>query len=168
MLKEEQGTLCKSCHIDLEEGLTAAPYKHQPASAGECTQCHSPHKAKLEVLLLAPKTALCLNCHTKVKEKIENERVHWPAENDCLGCHRPHFSDEPAVTTKPLHGLCGECHETDSDSFRKAHIGISAEVMNCNRCHNPHASKDPKLFKDVMHAPFAARSCDPCHIVEQK
>jgi hypothetical protein len=38
-------------------------------------------------------------------------------------------------------------------------------VMNCRNCHDPHASKDPKFFKSVVHAPFAGRSCEECHII---
>jgi hypothetical protein len=38
--------------------------------------------------------------------------------------------------------------------------------MDCRNCHNPHGSEDPKYFKDEVHAPFAGRSCEDCHIVE--
>jgi hypothetical protein len=37
--------------------------------------------------------------------------------------------------------------------------------MDCRKCHDPHASKDLKFFKPYMHAPFAGRSCEDCHIV---
>jgi hypothetical protein len=37
--------------------------------------------------------------------------------------------------------------------------------MNCVKCHDPHASKDPALFRSNLHAPFAARSCEECHVV---
>ena len=51
---------------------------------------------------------------------------------------------------------------------RSAHIYIDASVMNCRSCHDPHASKDPKFFKENVHAPFAGRSCDDCHIVNKR
>jgi hypothetical protein len=40
--------------------------------------------------------------------------------------------------------------------------------MNCVGCHSPHTSKDPKLFKEQVHAPFAGRSCEECHVVPNK
>jgi hypothetical protein len=41
-------------------------------------------------------------------------------------------------------------------------------TMNCVICHNPHASKDAKFFRANQHAPFAARTCDACHLVDGK
>jgi hypothetical protein len=52
-------------------------------------------------------------------------------------------------------------------AFGKAHLGIDPAVMNCVKCHDPHASKDPGLFREALHAPFAARSCEECHVVER-
>lgn len=94
-------------------------------------------------------------------------RSHAPAKQDCMSCHKPHFSAAKPLLTVPQQALCAECHETTDAAFSASHAGISAEVMDCVKCHNPHASKDPKYFKDVMHAPFAARSCEPCHVSGQ-
>ena len=69
---------------------------------------------------------------------------------------------------QPIPALCGDCHDLNDSSFAKAHINIKAAVMDCKSCHDPHASKDPKLFKENVHPPFAARSCDDCHIGEKK
>jgi predicted CXXCH cytochrome family protein len=71
------------------------------------------------------------------------------------------------MINQPLHDLCAQCHEPDAESFQTLHLGIAAADMDCIKCHSPHVSMDPKFFRDVMHAPFAARSCEPCHIVEQ-
>ena len=54
-----------------------------------------------------------------------------------------------------------------AEEAAKGHLNISADVMNCMDCHSPHASKDPKFFKNTVHPPFAARTCDDCHIVEK-
>jgi CO dehydrogenase/acetyl-CoA synthase gamma subunit (corrinoid Fe-S protein) len=69
---------------------------------------------------------------------------------------------------QPLQTLCGECHDLKGADFAKAHIDIKASLMDCRDCHDPHASKDPKLFKEVIHPPFAARSCEDCHITGEK
>jgi predicted CXXCH cytochrome family protein len=142
--------------------------KHAPVSAGECTKCHSPHRSKIVKLLALESPDICFTCHKEIKTKIEKEKAHQPARRDCLRCHKPHISQEPSLLAQPQHTVCGECHDLKGSSFSTAHIGIDPAVMNCMNCHSPHASKDPKLFKDNMHPPFAARSCDECHVVEKR
>jgi hypothetical protein len=70
--------------------------------------------------------------------------------------------------SSPQAKLCGECHDTKAAAFSAAHLGIDPAVMDCVSCHDPHASKDPKLFKSQVHAPFAGRSCEECHVVPNK
>jgi predicted CXXCH cytochrome family protein len=106
-----------------------------------------------------------MTCHTDLKTKMSNEKTHQPAARDCQRCHKPHFSAQPSLVNAAVQPLCGECHDYKKATFGKAHINIEAAVMNCRNCHDPHASKDPKFFKDVVHAPFAGRSCEECHIV---
>ena len=145
--------------------MTGAKDVHQPIAAGECTKCHSPHKAKLDSLLLASSPDLCLTCHKDLKERMAKEKAHSPAATDCLRCHTPHFGAQQALLSQPIQLLCSQCHDSKAKSFDSAHIGIDAAVMHCEKCHDPHASKDPKFFKEYVHAVFASRSCDECHIV---
>jgi predicted CXXCH cytochrome family protein len=161
----KQDTLCFTCHADMEQGIKDGASKHSPVTKGECTNCHSPHKSKLKSLLLASSPDLCLTCHKDMKERMGKENVHPPAEGDCLTCHKPHFSAQSTLLVQQVPDLCGNCHDFAQPSFVKAHIGIDAKLMDCRVCHNPHTSKDPKFFKEVMHPPFAARSCETCHIV---
>jgi predicted CXXCH cytochrome family protein len=165
MAMDRQGPLCFSCHPDLEKQLAESKSKHAPVSDGECTQCHNPHKAKLENLLLAKSPDLCQTCHKDLKMRVEEEKAHPPAVRDCQRCHKPHSSVQAALMNQPIQALCGECHDSKKATFGKAHLNIEAAVMNCRNCHDPHASKDPKFFKSVVHAPFAGRSCEECHIV---
>ena len=46
-----------------------------PVVNAECTKCHSPHKAKLDNLLLAKSPDLCLTCHKDLKTKMEKEKA---------------------------------------------------------------------------------------------
>ena len=165
---EPQKLLCLSCHDDFEEQMRSAPSQHFPVTDGQCSECHSPHQSKLKSLLLAKSPDLCLVCHQDLKTKMAEENSHSPAERNCQRCHQPHSGSLNKLLTLPLQALCGECHEPETESFQQAHVSIAAEVMNCMSCHDPHASKDPKYFKPTMHAPFAARTCDACHIVEKE
>jgi predicted CXXCH cytochrome family protein len=139
--------------------------RHKPVLSDECTKCHSPHKAKLDKLLLAKSPDLCLTCHKDLKTRLEKEKAHQPAARNCERCHKPHFSEERALINQKIQPLCGECHDYKKPSFAKSHLGIDPQVMDCRVCHEPHASKDPKFFKAYMHAPFAGRACEECHIV---
>jgi predicted CXXCH cytochrome family protein len=162
--------------------------------AGECTACHSPHKASLDSLLLARYPDLCLACHTDLKAKMYKKGggapvsqsggsgsgaekttkeadteiyVHSLADLEkCETCHTPHFSAEPDLIIEPIQPLCGKCHDYTKTSFAKAHINIDANLMDCRNCHAPHTSKSPKFFKDEIHKPFADRACKDCHVVE--
>ena len=148
--------------------MKGAKSTHPPIMNGECTKCHSPHKSKLAKLLLSPSPDLCLTCHKGTKEKLAKETPHPPAQKNCQTSHLPHFSAEPSLLAEPQKSLCSECHDLKAAPFTKEHLGIDPGQMNCMSCHNPHASKDPKFFKEDIHPPFAARSCDECHIVEKR
>jgi predicted CXXCH cytochrome family protein len=165
MIVKKQDEICFTCHPDMEKAIKGGISKHAPITKGECSKCHSPHKAKLKSLLLASRPDLCLTCHKNMKERMAKENVHAPAAGDCLTCHKPHFSAQPTLLVQQVPDLCSNCHDFTRDSFVKAHIGIDPKNMDCRHCHDPHTSKDPKFFKEVMHAPFAARSCEACHIV---
>ena len=164
MLVDKQEKVCFECHTEIKDGLKGGKSRHAPVSGGECTKCHSPHQGKLNKLLLAQGPDLCLTCHKDLKEKMRNEKTHSPAGRDCLRCHGPHFTGEGNLLAKPVQTLCSECHNVKEASFGKAHFQIDPAVMNCVTCHTPHASKDPKFFKEKVHAPFAGRSCEDCHL----
>jgi len=100
-----------------------------------------------------------------LKTRMEKEKAHQPAARDCERCHKPHFSAEASLLNQKIQPLCGECHDYKKTSYTKAHLSIDPSVMDCRNCHEPHASKDPKFFKANMHAPFAGRTCEECHIV---
>jgi len=121
----------------------------------------------LKTLLLAKSPDLCTSCHKPLKERIATEKAHPPVD-DCLTCHAPHHSAQPKLATQPLGELCGNCHDAKEKGFQKAHLAIEPAAIDCMSCHDPHASKDPKFFKAKVHAPFAARECEACHVTEKK
>jgi len=165
MITGKQDKICFQCHSDIRDRLSTGKSRHAPVKQGECTKCHSPHKAKLKGLLLARGADACLTCHEGLKKRIALEKAHSPVKGDCETCHVPHSSREASLLAKPTQELCSECHEVKDAAFARAHIRIEPGAMDCKGCHDPHASKDPKFFKGVAHPPFAARSCGDCHEV---
>jgi predicted CXXCH cytochrome family protein len=168
MLLKKQDALCLECHDGLQKTLKLGKSRHSPVDSGECTKCHNPHQSKLVKLLLAESPELCFTCHKTIKMRQEKEKSHRPAQRDCGKCHGPHASSNRFLLDQPLQALCGECHDLKGAPFTKAHLGISPTAMSCTSCHDPHTSKDPKFFKENVHPPFAARSCDECHITGDK
>ncbi len=168
MIVNRQDKLCSECHSELAEQIRQGKDRHAPVLKGECTKCHSPHKAKLEKLLLAASPDMCLTCHKDLKAKMDREKVHSPARRDCLRCHKPHVSAQPTLLSSPVGALCADCHDVKAPAFRTAHFDIDASVMNCVSCHTPHASTDPKFFKENLHGPFASRACGECHVAGEK
>jgi predicted CXXCH cytochrome family protein len=114
--------------------------------------------------MLAQEPEVCTACHGALGSRLASENRHAPVE-DCSDCHAPHVSSEAKLLHEPQSDTCSECHDVSDEAFGAAHLGIDPAVMNCVRCHDPHASKDPKLFKPTLHAPFAGRACEECHVV---
>lgn len=91
--------LCVECHEELSaESLEEDGYVvHAPAAAGECLECHRPHKSRHESLLRTgdPFETVCFSCHEpedvlELDPHIDLE----PEERRCIDCHHPHASDE--------------------------------------------------------------------------
>ena len=144
--------------------MDAGRAKHEPAAAGACTACHSPHQTALEGLLLAKGPDLFLGCHRALKSAMDGGEVHSPAAGDCLLCHQPHASAENRLMVRPARELCAGCHDLTTAAFSAAHLQIEPARIRCERCHDAHASKEPHFFKSNAHAPFAAKSCQDCHL----
>ncbi len=89
-LLSQPPALCFKCHDNF---LSEVQFKHGPASAGYCTECHHPHMDKNKFMLKRKGQKLCLYCH-QMNDIIKNE-VHLEIEDtDCWECHDPHGSNE--------------------------------------------------------------------------
>jgi predicted CXXCH cytochrome family protein len=168
LLKVPAGTLCSGCHSTLVKNTGPGGSRHAPFAEGACTGCHSPHWSASQKLLRSAGPDLCLGCHRKLREILAKEKVHSPASGDCRSCHASHVSKEAYLLLRPILDTCNQCHEVSSDSFKKAHGGVRAEVMKCPSCHSPHSSKRAGFFKEYLHPPFEAGSCEDCHVTEKK
>jgi predicted CXXCH cytochrome family protein len=81
--------LCWDCH-DREE--FEGEVVHGPVAAGECVECHSPHKSKFPSLLLSKGSSICAKCHDRrTFPSVDQHRVE--RGDECLDCHDPHAGD---------------------------------------------------------------------------
>ena len=69
--------LCLQCHENIKDALSTKPFRHGPASAGECTLCHSPHSSETSFLLRRKAFDLCTSCHVEKKRRHSyDHRIH--------------------------------------------------------------------------------------------
>jgi len=89
--------LCFECHDDKKEEELAkqAELVHGPTAAGECVECHDPHKSRFKFLLRKadPISRLCFTCHDR--EDVLSADAHTDLEGEeCTECHNPHAGGE--------------------------------------------------------------------------
>jgi predicted CXXCH cytochrome family protein len=147
--KMEQPQLCYQCHDDF--GKTNA-FLHGPVESGFCTQCHQPHKATIETLLLRNGQDLCLKCH--IKDKIVSNRVHTNIETkSCMACHDPHGGASSTYLNK---NSCFTCHDDFTANKQFVHGPVAAGP--CTTCHASHKSTSVNLLVNTGSA-----LCLNCH-----
>ena len=89
--------LCFECHDDKtgeyaeENGMMI----HAPVEAGECIECHSPHRSRYKHLLLSdPVRTLCFKCHEESIAGGAYDHPELELEDHCTDCHNPHMSED--------------------------------------------------------------------------
>ena len=145
---------CFSCH---ERAAFQKRVKHEPAVAGGCSACHSPHAARFSGLLQQQTKKLCYSCHTAEAEKHGQGTVHQPVrQGECLSCHEPHASDHANLLKASQGELCFTCHTALPKKFKFTHTPYANG--QCASCHQSHQSQYPYL---LVKAPEAI--CLGCH-----
>jgi predicted CXXCH cytochrome family protein len=77
---------CFQCHEDFSSKYTLL---HGPAGSGNCTQCHNPHMADNNKLLIRKGRDLCLYCHES--GLVYSTTLHAGVDDKpCTECHNPH------------------------------------------------------------------------------
>jgi len=165
--------LCLICHdgmSDFVEGEVKAP--HAPLS-DDCTNCHNPHSAAEEHLLVAPALELCFSCHDPAT--TDSGHPIPVSRADCRTCHAPHGSDtDHMLSADNQHApfeegscdachriprgtrvrlqvegaeLCYACHGDLEEDFARGHVHTAVAQGACTGCHSPHLAQDPNLLE---------------------
>jgi predicted CXXCH cytochrome family protein len=139
-LSEAVPALCFLCHEE-----NSKKNIHPPVKTGECLTCHSPHSSANKFLLIkAPQSALCADCHDKAM--TEKPVKHKPVEEGtCTTCHDPHQSDFSKFLKKVTPAICLDCHTTvNLEAGRKNVHPPFAD--DCSNCHETHSANVEKLL----------------------
>lgn len=189
LLKAESlNELCMNCHKQKnKKGIKATismsgAFKHKPAE-DSCVECHEVHSANHAKLLKDDgKKALCLDCHSKLEDKIDMrlwinsvQYKHGAVDGSkrkCLECHNPHSSNYKGILVKQQVKLCLGCHnkklKSDEDSNmlmnmdkhlkknKNWHKPIKdvAKEGGCAACHNPHGSNHFSILRKTYSTDF--------------
>jgi len=145
---------CFMCH---DRQAFSKRVNHDPAAAGECLSCHSPHVAKFEGLIQEQVKDLCYSCHTDAAEEQNKGLVHKPVkQGECLSCHDPHASNQSGLLKDRLSVTCFSCHTELPQKFKNTHAPFAEG--ECDSCHKPHQSDNPYLLTEKQDA-----LCFSCH-----
>lgn len=159
----------------ISPGELSAPHQHLEG-LDNCTSCHQLRSRGVQ-------NALCLDCHTPLQNRIEQQRGYHAtvADQNCASCHKEHFGrtfnainwdttrfnhDETGyeLIGKHLDLNCRDCHTptyiTDEQviAFKEKYLALDHTYLglgtNCENCHET----------DSPHADqFAGQSCASCH-----
>lgn len=102
--------LCVMCHDDVAEAAAAAPVPHGALEVGSCTDCHNPHAAAQEKLVLSPGAGPCADCHDE-QVAGRGEVAHGVIDLlGCRACHEPHGGANEKMLRRTGSELCLSCH----------------------------------------------------------
>ncbi|MCA8961346.1 MAG: cytochrome C, partial [Planctomycetes bacterium] len=159
------------------------PSVHAPVDqARSCVNCHDPHGAVDQKLLLADERQLCLRCHEPLDRHLAQARhVHRPiGDGLCTVCHEPHRSPDSRflryayprrikLDYDPANfQLCFSCHDSGlvdaretstTTSFRDGtrnlhHVHVVENGRTCRACHDVHGSVSESLVRERL--PFGS------------
>jgi predicted CXXCH cytochrome family protein len=151
--KQLMPELCYQCHTSFAEQYV---FEHGPSAGGYCTQCHNPHQAKEEKLLVRSGNELCLQCHDAAL--LAASPFHdLSGETGCVSCHNPHGSNNHSLMQV---GACYQCHENFTEKYTVVHGPVAAG--QCAACHLPHHAETEKLL-----ARTGRDVCLQCHDARQ-
>ncbi len=154
----QESCVTSDCHQDMGK----AKYLHGPIAANECVVCHivgpndKPPK-KHDLSYNKEGKELCLDCHEKLEQFLQDKNVHSPVEEECIVCHDPHQSDTKfLLTEEKLTDVCFSCHEDNMTTQNYVHGPVAGG--DCIVCHNPHAST-----REFLLAMDRLTLCFSCH-----
>lgn len=176
---------CMKCHSRIEDVhkkiIEGEKWRKDPKSVPTCTDCHLPHKARKESVVLTLSDQSCLKCHAKddIHKIVNGEKVSLRVvaedikssihnEVSCVKCHsdvNPRLK-RPCKTAGKVD--CSNCHVKTAEEYAKSgHAKALQEGVKdapqCTTCHGDHLIKG-NLDEDSRTYRAAVPSlCGSCH-----
>ena len=146
--REKANERCLSCHADSRKQDHFSSSAHASNNVS-CIDCHSPHQAKEQQLLIESEPKLCYRCHTAAKADFAKPFHHRVNEGmvQCEDCHNVHGTGLLRQVRAQPNGdaVCFKCHADKQGPFIYEHVPVKTE--GCSSCHTPHGSTNPRLLR---------------------
>ncbi|MCB9847548.1 MAG: hypothetical protein H6814_03945 [Phycisphaeraceae bacterium] len=171
------GTLCLSCHEDVNSEVTGARVSHESVMTGaQCLTCHDPHTSERASMLRDPQAKLCLSCHGEDLAGADGRRIKGLAHE---------LDGDRALHGAVSMGECSACHSVHGGQYEGLLRAIKPGVLLgdfdirnyalCFSCHDQRLTgpADATRFRDgnrnlhAVHLKEEGRSggCTDCHAV---
>jgi len=176
---------CMKCHAEIEKVHTKIIKKElwekSPGAIPSCTDCHPPHKVKVQSIVETISDRSCLECHEKTgihktvrdsvisirvtKEDISNS-VHLNIP--CVKCHSDVSVEmkRPCTTAGKID--CSNCHAEISNIYMASGHGQSytnkeKNAPYCTDCHGTHRIKSRFDDTSPTYRSAIPGLCGECH-----
>ena len=176
---------CMTCHSRIEDVhkqvIEGTRWSKAPGTIPTCTDCHLPHKARKQSVVLTLSDQSCLKCHSNpelhktvngeqislfVSKKEQLESAH--NEVTCVKCHSdvdPRLKRPCSITGKVD---CASCHIQAVEQY---HIGGHGQARDagkedapeCITCHGVHGIKASKQADSRTFRAKIPQLCGSCH-----
>jgi|SRR6185369_2743078 DmsE family decaheme c-type cytochrome len=148
MSAHEASARCLECHGDSHKQAQFGSSTHLSNNVG-CLDCHSPHRAAAEHLLVKAQPELCYGCHGSTRADFAMPFRHRVNEGlvQCKDCHNVHGGGNLRQVRSSATGdaACFRCHADKQGPFVFEHLPVKTE--GCGSCHTPHGSTNPRLLR---------------------
>jgi len=180
---------CMQCHTKIEEVhvqvIKGELWEEEPGAIPACTDCHRPHKARKEALVIRTSDRECLECHAKddvyatVSGDVEHHEYSITVTKDslvgsvhenipCVKCHtdvdpRRHQPCEIAGRVD-----CSNCHAQVAENYFQSSHGEAfmekeTDVPYCTDCHGDHMTLSPQDENSPSYRANIPELCGECH-----
>lgn len=158
----DTGELCLTCHEKAAQQGGENYFNHYPVSEKQCSECHAPHAADYEHVMLRAPGQQCYVCHEDIEKEVADNKVnHNPVKTGkCTECHSAHGSAQKFILKQNQPILCVNCHKDVAKDWVQGYPH-KPSVKSCLDCHNSHGSDQASLLVKPV-----GDLCSDCHDVK--
>ncbi len=176
---------CMQCHSRIEDVhetvIRGELWEKQPGAIPACTDCHLPHKARKETVVLTVSDMSCMKCHGRtdvfkvagpdsLSMHVDHAEVGASVHQNipCVKCH----SDIDPRRDRPCEPSgrvdCSSCHAKIADEYYasghgKAYLDKRQEAPYCTTCHGTHGTRAHSDEDAHTYRSSVPALCGECH-----
>ncbi len=176
---------CMKCHARIEEVhkkiINQKLWEKEPGKVPSCSDCHLPHKVKIENITETMSVQSCLKCHGKdniykiqngdtVSLKVNLGDIRYSVHKNitCVKCHSDVSPDldRPCETAGKID--CSNCHVEVSNMYfdgghGQAYLNKDKNAPYCTNCHGTHKILSKNNDQSPIFRTAIPGLCGSCH-----